>query len=598
MFLRRAIRALLNQFVILVLLRTRVWIKAKIIDRALARDIQNVARVQRDLLLRILRFQQDTEYGRLHGFAEVRDVADYRNRVPVNDYETLRPWFEKQEREQALAINAEQPLLYTLTSGTTGKPKLIPVLRQTIKNNTRIQNVFLNYLFRARPHIADGRILTIVSAAVEGETEHSRTPFGATTGYMYASAPKIAQKKYIVPPEIFDIADYDTRFAFILRLALLEPNITYMTTANPTTFIRLINLLNEDWDRWMQDLECGGFATKVRLTEKQREIVRKRLVPAPERARNLQAIRNAKADGRMRFRDIWPNVQAVGVWTGGSCGIFVDRLKEEFSPATLFRDLGYHSSEFRGSSPIFSYTSAGIPTFRENFFEFVERDAWDAGTRDRFSGLHELKDGHDYYVFVTTDAGLYRYNMNDIVRVDGFYGQVPLIRFVQKGKGVTSITGEKLYETQAIASVVNAEAEFGLKSVFYMMLADETKVGYTLYYEANAASAPALAAKLAAFTREIDAVLGDINLEYKAKRASGRLAPLALVPLKPNTYESYKKFCLAQGQRESQFKIVALNYAREMKFDFTAAALSAPLSAEARLPLRPETATREAMQFS
>jgi hypothetical protein len=48
--------------------------------------------------------------------------------------------------------------------------------------------------------------------------------------------------------------------------------------------------------------------------------------------------------------------------------------------------------------------------------------------------------------------------MNDIVEVAGHDRQTPLIRFVQKGKGVVSFTGEKLYEVQVIAAVDKALA--------------------------------------------------------------------------------------------------------------------------------------------
>ena len=597
MFMRRALRALGNKLVVFLLLRVRVKVKGFFIDRRLARDSQDVERVQRELLLSILGFHRGTEYGVRHGFAGVNSVAEFRHRVPVNDYEDLRPWFEKQEREGTLAINAEHPVLYTLTSGTTGKPKLIPVLRKTLENNKRIQNFFLNYLFRERPRVADGRILTIVSAAVEGHTENAKTPFGATTGHMYAGAPKIAQRKYIVPPQIFDVADYDTRFALVLRLALLSPDITYMTTANPTTFIRLITLLNERWDEWMLGVEQGGFPEAESLTEAQSKIVAKRLLPDPARAQQLRRMRDSSRDGRVRFRDVWPDIQAVGVWTGGSCGIFFDRLKDEFGPNTLIRDAGYHSSEFRGSSPIFSHTSAGIPTFREQFFEFAARDEWDAGKKDGFLGLHELKDGAEYYLFVTTDSGLYRYNMNDVVRVEGFHGQVPLLRFLQKGKGVTSITGEKLYETQVIAAARETEASLGLRSVFYMMIADEQAAAYTLYYEAAPETALAAGLALAEMEERIDAAMGTINIEYKAKRASARLAPLKVVLLAPGSYEAYKRFSVAGGQRESQFKIVALNYAKDMKFDFAACAAGA--APAPRQPLRPALENaREAVQVS
>ena len=51
--------------------------------------------------------------------------------------------------------------------------------------------------------------------------------------------------------------------------------------------------------------------------------------------------------------------------------------------------------------------------------------------------------------------------MNDIVRVTGRLHATPLLAFVQKGKGVTSLTGEKLYESQVLEAVRRAAEETG-----------------------------------------------------------------------------------------------------------------------------------------
>jgi hypothetical protein len=98
------------------------------------------------------------------------------------------------------------------------------------------------------------------------------------------------------------------------------------------------------------------------------------------------------------------------------------------------------SSEFRGTITVESDTSAGAPTIQQNFFEFVERTDWDSGQRN-FQTIEELEDGRQYYIFVTTSGGLYRYFMNDIVEACGRFHNTPCIRFVEKGSGVTNITG-------------------------------------------------------------------------------------------------------------------------------------------------------------
>ena len=110
-------------------------------------------------------------------------------------------------------------------------------------------------------------------------------------------------------------------------------------------------------------------------------------------------------------------------------------------------ELGYLASEVRATVNVDVQRNVCLPTIFDAVFEFAERDAWEGGTAE-FLSLHELTANGEYYVFVTTPEGLYRYDMNDIVRVTGRVNETPTLKFVQKGKGVTNITGEKLHEDQ------------------------------------------------------------------------------------------------------------------------------------------------------
>ena len=96
-------------------------------------------------------------------------------------------------------------------------------------------------------------------------------------------------------------------------------------------------------------------------------------------------------------------------------------MKPTLPPGTRIAELGYLSSELRGTLVADLEQNAGAPTIHENFFEFVERDDWNAG-RHRFQTVTQLEKDTDYYIFPTTGAGLYRYFMNDIVRTEGKRG--------------------------------------------------------------------------------------------------------------------------------------------------------------------------------
>jgi hypothetical protein len=224
-------------------------------------------------------------------------------------------------------------------------------------------------------------------------------------------------------------------------------------------------------------------------------------------------------------------------------------------------DIGYLSTEFRGTFTLEPGRAAGLPLLDQHYYEFVEQAAWDAG-RPVFLDLHELADGVLYYVVVTTASGLYRYFMNDLVTADGRLASTPLLRFVQKGRGVTSITGEKLYEGQLIDAMHELEAAH--HATFYLLLADEATSRYRLYLE------PEGACDANTLAEALDRALASCNIEYRDKRASGRLHSPDITILRAGAGDAYKQHALTRGQREGQFKYLALQYRRECAFDFRA----------------------------
>jgi hypothetical protein len=141
--------------------------------------------------------------------------------------------------------------------------------------------------------------------------------------------------------------------------------------------------------------------------------------------------------------------------------------------------------------------------------------------------------------------------------------RTPLLRFVQKGKGVTSITGEKLYESQVLSAVRVVLEEQGVSSRFLMMLADEADHRYILYLEIEGEQRPDASAVAIA----VDRKLAELNVEYHAKRESRRLENLQTVWLRRGAGEAYKEHCVRQGQREGQFKTIALAYRASFGFD-------------------------------
>lgn len=525
--------------------------------RRLVKAASDPETAQAGVLRKILNENSTTLYGREYGFDRVATYRDFAREVPVVSYEALRPYVEAQLRKGEPALTSAHPVMYAQTSGTTGEPKYVPLVAEELEGQKR-HMALLTYQQYAFDRSAFAGTLWAMSAPAEEGRLENGTPFGSASGFLYARMPRPIAAKFLVPAEVFDLRDTDLKYRTVLRLALGQKHITYLNAANPTTLARLCALANEYGPEFAVDIEQGGFAGESGLPPHVAEALRNRLHPDPARARELREI-----FGRGRpatFADLWPSLRLVSTWTGGNCRVAAEKVRSLLPPSARLVELGYLSSEFRGTLTVDQETGAGLPTLQDYFFEFIEPDQWEAGSRDCLL-LHQLEAGRDYYVIVTTPSGLYRYFINDIVRVVGRFRMTPTIRFLQKGRGVTSITGEKLYESHVLEALNIVGREFDVQADFFLMLADVSGQAYRLYIELGAAKN--LPERL---SNSIELALFRLNEEYRAKRESGRLMPLRVLLMKAGAGEAYRAHCIRQGQKEGQFKTVTLQYAHRCDF--------------------------------
>jgi hypothetical protein len=392
------------------------------------------------------------------------------------------------------------------------------------------------------------------------ETLPGGAPAGSVTGLIYQTMPGVIRCKYVVPPEVFAIADPDLKYKVVARLALQHGDLSAVATANPSTLLRLRDTCRASWPQFMAELQTGAFAEAEALPPEQAKAVRAALFPAPDRARALRALAGR---AEPTVGQLWPRLAAVVTWTGGSCALGADAVRQALPPGARVIEAGYVASEFRGAVVVDVDRSLALPALRDVVFEFVPAEAWDQGRRDTLM-LHELDEGGDYQLIATTSGGLYRYHINDIVRAGPRIGRTPTLSFVRKGRGVTSITGEKLTETQVNLALQEIGRRFALRVGFHLVLADEGQAVYRALLEAEG-EAPA-----GALAGALDESLGRLNIEYASKRASGRLGPVEVVALRPGAGSAYRNWCVARGQRDAQFKALTLQTLRECAFDFDA----------------------------
>jgi hypothetical protein len=534
--------------------RLLLWTKAPPAVRRFTTVCRDPSKAQQRLLREILGTNADTEFGRRHGFAGITTLAEFQERVSISSYENLEPYIDAAMHGQPNQLTKHEPVLFTTTSGTTGARKYIPMTRESKRAKSRLTWLWFCGLYRDHPGIVGGRILSVVSPEVESHAPNG-VPCGAESGHAYRTMPGPVRSMYTAPYGVFAIEDYEAKYYTLLRLAAGQ-DISCIATVNPSTIVLLADRLARHTEPIIRDVRNGSLSPDVAVSAALRASLHLR--PDPERARRLERAA-AAGDGQLRPGLAWPKLAAIGCWKGGTVGAYLAKFDTYFPQGPPIRDLGYYATELRGSVPLSDQGDAGVAAVTTNVLEFYPAGEDRAPEGRELLGVEQLEVGQRYFVYVTNASGLYRYDMNDIVEVAGRHGRTPLIRFIQKGKGVVSFTGEKLYEVQVIAAVEQALAALRGRYHFIAAVAELVdgaipRLVFLIEFDDGIAERDG-----SALVGRLDAALGGQNDEYQAKRKSLRYGAPVIRLVRSGEFDRYRRRMVETGQRaDGQFKVLRL----------------------------------------
>lgn len=504
--------------------------------------------VQLDLLQRILQHHRKTHFGRQHGFSVIRTLEDYRRNLPIRTYEDFEPYIEQVKRGQLDALlGDDRVLMFALTSGTTASRKFIPVTEQYLADYRRGWTIWGLHVYEAHPEALMRPILQLVSDWDEFRTE-SGIPCGSVSGLTAHMQKRVIRWVYCMPSCTAKIRDMQAKYYVALRLSLPRP-LGMIISANPSTLVNLARTLERFQQQLIRDLYDGKLWSGVDIPTSVREALRPRLRKKRDRARELERL--AQQTGTLRPKDVWPTLTLLGNWTGGSVGAYL-RLYPRYFGDTPVRDLGLLASEGRFSIPLHDHTPSGVLDITSHFFEFIPVEEINS-PQPTVLAAHEVEEGRDYFLILTTAYGLYRYNIYDVVRVTGFYHRTPMIAFLNKGSHFANITGEKLSAYQVSEAMRQALVDLDLAVSNYTLAPcwDEERPYYGLFVEK---SEPVTEAQLLRLAESLDHQLRLANSEYDEKRKS-RLGPIRVVLLAANALHDWDRQRLNRsGGTAEQYK--------------------------------------------
>lgn len=486
--------------------------------------------VQDELLTRLLARHAESDFGREHHFDKLRSYADFKANVPIRPYAGFAPYIDRLCRGEVRALLRpdEKILMFALTSGTTAKPKYIPITPQVLAESRRAWGTWGVKAVLDHPAAFLRNILQVTSP-MDDHRAASGVPCGAITGLLASTQKKLVLRYYTSPLAVADISDALSKYYTIMRLAIPR-DVAWVVTANPATLLLLARTANEHCGQMIRDIRDGTLSKDMPVAEDIRAKLTPRLRPDPACARRLERI--IAEQGAMYPKDYW-NLSFRAHWCGGTMGLYESQFPHYYGRVPA-RDIGLIASEGRMSIPIEDGTASGILAICNQFFEFIPAEeyeaAGDSGTAlDR--GIttlrsRELREGEEYFLVLTNGGGLYRYDMGDRVRVTGWLGQAPLIEFLSRDAHTASMAGEKLTEDQVVMAMRKVCDASGTPVENFVLAPRWGEVPrYRLYVEAG------VARRMDRLGKELDSALGAVNVEYASKRSSLRLEAVELVEL-------------------------------------------------------------------
>jgi hypothetical protein len=508
-------------------------------------------RTQEQRLRALLRRNQDSAFGRQHGFASLRNAAAFAARVPLAEYADLAPAIAALRRGVPSPLGAEPVRLLEPTSGSSRAPKLIPYTAALQREFQAAIQPWLAALYMARPRLLCGRHYwsispnTVPAASAAAGPDAIPVGFADDAEYLGPLQRRLARWLFAVPPDIRHVTDPQAFTHLTLLFLLRERNLRLISVWHPSFLTLLLDALPAHLPALLGELRNGRLDAGLVLAPDLRQRLQAGFSAAADRASELSAWAASEPG---QFGRLWPRLQVISCWTDGRASPWVERLRQAF-PGVLLQGKGLLATEGVVTIPT-GRGDAKVCALRSHFFEFVEPAT---GTLRR---LWELEPGQEYSVVLTTGGGLWRYRLHDLVRVSGFCARTPCLEFLGRDDAVVDLVGEKLHEQHAAAALSAATSATGIQPEFALLAPEVRSRGcyYLLFVEIPGVSAATEAARFAA---AVEAELLH-SYHYAHARRLRQLGAVQACCVGGNALATYRAALVAAGIKAGNVKLPAL----------------------------------------
>ena len=423
------------------------------------------AEVQEEVLHQLLQVAEDTEIGKKYGFESINNYKDFTNRLPIVSYEEIEPMLERTRKGEQNIFWPTTIKWFAKSSGTTNaQSKFIPVSSEALedchyKSGKDLLCLYLN-------NNENSQLFTGKSLRLGGSKEiyeDNGTFFGDLSAILIDNMPFWAELSSTPSNKVSLMSEWETKMSAIIRESI-EENVTSLAGVPSWMLVLLNNALEET--------------------------------------------------GKTHLFEIWENLE---VYFHG--GVNFNPYKEQYAKLLPGKDFKYYEI-YNASEGFFAIQDRNnaddllLMLDYGIFYEFIPMDTYGTSGQKTLP-LWEVELHTNYAIIITTNAGLWRYQIGDTVR---FTSTDPYrIKVTGRTKHHINVFGEELIIENAeealkqICSKTGAEIKDYTAAPVFMSGKEKGAHEWIIEFRKEPQ-------ELGSFTEFLDTALKSLNSDYEAKR--------------------------------------------------------------------------------
>jgi len=458
---------------------------AALVARRTARWAKHPADSQEKVLKGLLAKARETAFGKDHGFAHIQSHKEFANRVPIRDYEQLKPYIDRTVSGEADVLWPGRPIYLAKTSGTTSGVKYIPITHPSMKEQVvASRNAILSYIHeRGGADFVDGKMIFLQGSPELQEKNGIKV--GRLSGISAHFVPSYLQKN---------------------RMPSWETNCM------------------EDWEKKVD-----------RIVEETREEDMTVIAGIPSWVQMY--FEKLEARTGKKVGQLFPNFQLFiygGVNYEPYRAKFENLIGRKVDSIELFpASEGFFAYQDSQSEPgMLLLLDAGI------YYEFVKASEFFNDAPERLT-IAEVELGVNYVMVISTNAGLWAYNLGDTIQ---FISRDPY-RIVVSGRiqHFISAFGEHVIAKEVEVAMQKALAATGARVNEFTVVPQINPEKQELPYHEWLIEFEHRPENMVQFRDLLDQSLQAQNSYYFDLIEGNILQPLKITPIKRNGFMAYMK---------------------------------------------------------